>query len=95
MTEDERMSETEERRVDEAHESAEATVEDLARRNDQLGDHIEGAKKTWDNAQQSEGVATAAGDWEDTEPDEATGEDPSGFDDPEAIDEDEEEDDDA
>ena len=87
------MAEPHEREVEEAREDAESTVDDLEKRSDRLGEHIEDAKKTWDNAQQSEGVATAAGDWEDTEPDDALGEDPSGFDDPESVDLDDEDED--
>jgi hypothetical protein len=43
-------------------------------------------------ARQDEGspLDETAGDWEDTEPEDSTGEDPSAFDDPESDEEDEE-----
>jgi len=88
------MTETHVDRVEEASQAAEADVEELAQRNEKLDEGIQHAKKRWDDAQRSEGVPSAAGDWEDTEPDDSTGEDPSGFDDPESLDEDEDEDDD-
>jgi hypothetical protein len=83
------MTETHVDRVEEASKAAEADVDELAQRNEKLGEGIQHAKKRWQDAQQSEGVPTAAGDWEDTEPDDSTGEDPAGFDDPEADEDDE------
>src|SRR3954453_16050897 len=84
------MAETHVDGVRAATDEAESTVDDLAQRSEKVGEGIEHAKKRWDDAQHSEDVPSAAGDWEDSEPDDSTGEDPSGFDDPEAADEDEE-----
>jgi hypothetical protein len=84
------MAETQFDRLDEAQQAADSTVEELEERSEKVGQGIEHAKKRWDDAQKSEDVPSAAGDWEDTEPDDAVGEDPSGFDDPESIDEDDE-----
>jgi hypothetical protein len=75
--------------VKDATQAAETTADDLEQRSEKVGEGIEHAKKRWDDAQSSEDVPSAAGDWEDTEPDDSTGEDPSGFDDPETVDEDE------
>jgi predicted nucleic acid-binding Zn-ribbon protein len=87
------MADTQFDRVDEATQAAETTVEDLEQRSEKVGEGIQHAKKRWDDAQKSEDVPSAAGDWEDTEPEETAGEDPSGFDDPESVeDEDEDED---
>lgn len=86
------MTETQSDRVEEADEAAQSTVDDLEKRGEKVGEGIEHAKKQWDDAKRSEDVPTAAGDWEDSEPDDSTGEDPSGFDDPEAEEEDEDDD---
>jgi len=83
------MPETEEDRVQDAQREAESTADDLGERNERLGDHIQETRQGWDQAQRDADVPTAAGDWEDTEPDDSTGEDPSGFDDPESLDLDE------
>ena len=88
------MAETQFDRVREASDDAEATVNELEERSETVGDDIRHAKKRWDEAQTSEDVPSASGDWEDTEPDDSTGEDPSGFDDPEAEEEDDDERDD-
>jgi hypothetical protein len=80
------MPEIEEERVTEAQESAASTADELAERNEQLGDQIKEARSGWESAKSDDGVPTAAGDWEDTEPDDSTGEDPTGFDDPENLD---------
>jgi capsule polysaccharide export protein KpsE/RkpR len=85
----ERMAETQLDQVREASDDAEATVDDLQERSERVGEGIQHAKKRWDDAQKSEDVPSAAGDWEDTEPDDSTGEDPAGFDDPEADEDDE------
>jgi len=87
------MAETQERRLDEAGQQADATVEELEEHGERVGAGIDHAKKTLDDAQRSREVPTAAGDWEDSEPDDSTGEDPSGFDDPESVDLDDEDDD--
>ena len=86
------MAEKQLDRVREASEDANSTVEELEERSEKVGQDIEHAKKRWDDAQKSEDVPSAAGDWEDSEPDDSTGEDPAGFDDPEAESEDEDED---
>ena len=86
------MAETQVDRVREASDEAESTVEELEQRSERVGDGIKHAKKRWDDAQSSEDVPTATGDWEDSEPDDSTGEDPAGFDDPEADEEDDDDD---
>jgi len=83
------MPEIEEERVKEAQEAAESTADELAERNEKLGDQIKDARNTVEGAKNDDSVPTAAGDWEDTEPDDSTGEDPTGFDDPENLDADE------
>jgi hypothetical protein len=83
-----RMAETQLDRVREASDDAEAAVDELEERSERVGEGIQHAKKRWDEAQSSEGVPSAAGDWEDSEPDDSTGEDPAGFDDPEADEDD-------
>jgi hypothetical protein len=80
------MPEIEEQRIREAQDAAESTGDDLAERNEQLGEHIKEARSGWESAKSDDGVPTAAGDWEDSEPDDSTGEDPTGFDDPENVD---------
>ena len=84
------MPEIEEQRVKEAGNAAESTADELGERNEQLGEQIKDARSSWESAKSDAGVPTAAGDWEDTEPDDSTGEDPTGFDDPEDLDLDEE-----
>jgi len=85
------MSETEEGRVQEATRDMEATAEELDERSEKLGEHIHETKEDWKQAKGDTNVPTAAGDWEDSEPDDSTGEDPSGFDDPEELDLDDDE----
>jgi phage shock protein A len=83
------MSGTEERRVDqieEAEREMDATADDLSERSDQLGEQIDSTKQTWEQAKADTSVPTASGDWEDTEPDDASGDDATGFDDPENLD---------
>src|SRR4051794_29564080 len=87
------MPETEEQRVQEAQQAAEKTADELAERNEQLGDQIKEARSGWESAKSADNVPTAAGDWEDSEPDDSTGEDPTGFDDPETLDDDDDLDD--
>ena len=66
-------------------------ADELDERIDRLGDHIgEARKKAQARADESKPLEETAGDWEDTEPDDATGDDPSAFDDPEADEEEEE-----
>jgi len=84
------MSETEEGRVQEATRDMEATAEELDERSEQLGDRISETKEDWEQAKGDTNVPTASGDWEDSEPDDPTGDDPSGFDDPEEADLDDE-----
>jgi hypothetical protein len=74
-----------EHRVEEAERQAGATADDLQERSDDLGGEIEETRSDWEAVKQDTSVPTAAGDWEDTEPDDATGEDPTGFDDPESL----------
>ena len=83
------MPDTQERRIGEAEQAMEKSAGEMQERSDRLGEHIGEAKSEWRQAQQSEQVPTAAGDWEDTE-DETGGEDPAGFDDPESLDLDDE-----
>ena len=66
-------------------------ADELDERIGRLDDHIGEAKRKA-VARQEEGSPfdEAAGDWDDTEPEDSTGEDASAFDDPEADDEDEE-----
>jgi hypothetical protein len=85
------MPEIDEHSVREAEQDAGSTADDLAERGDRLDDQIEETRQGWKQAQADDDVPTAAGDWEDTEPDDSTGEDPTGFDDPENLDLDEEE----
>jgi hypothetical protein len=80
------MAETDERRVKEAEDQMEATAEEMAERSDELDGQIDSTKQRWEHAKADTSVPTATGDWEDTEPDESTGEDATGFDDPESID---------
>ena len=87
------MAETQFDRVGEASDDAETTVEELQERSERVGDDIQHAKKRWDDAQTSGDAPKAAGDWEESEPDDSNGEDPAGFDDPEAADEDDDDDD--
>jgi hypothetical protein len=84
------MPEIEEQRVDDAERAAESTADDLAERSERVGDNIEQTRRGWEGAKQDDDVPTAAGDWEDTEPDDSTGDDPAGFDDPENLDLDDE-----
>jgi hypothetical protein len=88
------MADMQEHRLEEARSEAERTADELEHRSDQLDGSIRHARETWDEAQRSEGVPSASGDSEDGEPDDATGDDPGGFDDPESVDLDEEEDED-
>jgi len=87
------MAETQFDGVKDASQAAESTVEDLEKRSERVGEGIQHTKKQWDEAKKSQDVPTAAGDWEDSEPDDAVGEDPSGFDDPEAEEDDEDDED--
>jgi hypothetical protein len=80
------MPDTQQRRLEEAEQQMDSTAEDLEHRSEQLGEQIQEAKQTWSQATKETGVTEASGDWEDTEPDDAIGEDPSGFDDPESVD---------
>ena len=92
------MPDTEEQRIEEASEAAGATADDLGERNERLGEQIQDAKSTNEQALADEKVPTASADWEDSEPEDSTDDDPSGagFDDPESLDlEDEDLDDDA
>jgi phage shock protein A len=87
------MAETEERHVDEigkAQDKMEATADEMSERGEQLDERIDGAKDTLAKAKADASVPTAAGDWEDTEPTDSTGEDAAGFDDPEDLDLDDE-----
>ena len=84
------MPETEEERLEEAQSQAESTADDLAERSDELGKNIQETRRGWEQSQADDDVPTAAGDWEDTEPDDSTGDDPTGFDDPENLDLDDE-----
>jgi phage shock protein A len=89
------MADTEEREVDEigdAERKMEGTADDLAQRSEKLGDQIADAKQTHEKAKADANVPTAAGDWEDTEPDDSTGDDATGFDDPEDVDDDDDDD---
>ena len=67
-------------------------ADELDERIDRLGDHIDEARRQA-QARQEEGrpFEDAAGDWEDTEPAESTGEDPAAFDDPDDDEDDDEE----
>jgi hypothetical protein len=87
------MSGTEERGVEETQQEMSSTADEMAERSERLGDQIESTKQGWEQAKGDSAVPTAAGDWEDSEPDDSTGEDPSGFDDPEDVDLDEDLDD--
>ena len=89
------MSGTEERRVEEADQAMSTTADELAERGDALDERIDETKQHVARVKADDSVPTAAGDWEDTEPDDAKGDDPAGFDDPENLDEDELEDDDG
>ena len=84
------MPEIDEQRVREAEQDAESTADDLAERGDRVDEQIEKTRRGWEQSQADDDVPTAAGDWEDTEPDDANGEDPTGFDDPENLDLDDE-----
>ena len=83
-------TDTEEQRLKEATQSVEATTADLDEKSEELGDSIEQAKRHQEQTMADEKVPTAAGDWEETEPDDAVGDDASGFDDPEDLDLDDE-----
>jgi phage shock protein A len=86
------MAETEEQHVDEigkAEDKMETTADEMSERSEQLDEQIDDAKQIHAKAQADASVPTAAGDWEDTEPEDSTGEDASGFDDPEDLDLDE------
>src|SRR3954464_11840065 len=88
-----RMADTEEREVDkigDPEHDMEGTADELSQRSEKLGDQIADAKQTHEKAQADANVPTAAGDWEDTEPDDSTGDDATGFDDPEDLDDDDE-----
>ena len=87
------MADTQEQRVDEAQEKMGETAREMEQRGAEVGEHIDEAKQTWSQAQSSGAAPSAAGDWEDSEPDDSTGEDASGFDDPESLDDDEDDDD--
>jgi hypothetical protein len=80
------MPDTEERRLAEAEQAADATAADLDERSERLGEHIDEAKQTVERTVADDSVPTAAGDWEDSEPEDSTGEDATGFDDPENLD---------
>jgi len=84
------MPDTQEHRVEEAEAEMGRTADELQERSEKLGEQIDDAKQTVKRAQDDEAVPTAAGDWEETEPEDSTGEDPSGFDDPESLDLDDE-----
>jgi phage shock protein A len=87
------MAETEDRHVEEigkAEQEMEAAADEMSERSEQLDEQIDGAKQTHAKAQADASVPTAAGDWEDTEPADSTGEDAAGFDDPEDLDLDDE-----
>ena len=86
------MPEIEEHRVEQAQREAESTADELEERNERLGDQIQEARSGWEKAQADASTPTASEEWEDTEPDDANGEDPTGFDDPENLDLDEDED---
>ena len=88
------MADTEEQldEVGEAGDKMERTADEMSKRSEKLGDQIDSAKQTNEQAQADEKVPTASGDWEDTEPDDSTGEDPSGFDDPEDVDDEDDDD---
>jgi hypothetical protein len=86
------MAETQSDRLEEADKAAQSTVDDLEKRSEKVGEGIEHAKKRWDDAQKSEDVPSATGDWEDSETDDSSGEDAGGFDDPEEEEDDEDED---
>jgi ribonuclease E len=95
------MPDTEEQRIEEAKQAADAadaTANDLDERSDRLGEQIEDSKRTHEQALADEKVPTAS-DWEDSEPEDSADDDPSGagFDDPENLDLDDEDldDDDA
>jgi hypothetical protein len=82
------MAET--RPGEEIQQGLEHDADELDERIDKLGDHIEDARrKAQPRAEEAAPIEDAAGDWEDTEPTDSTGEDASGFDDPEAHDADE------
>jgi hypothetical protein len=81
------MPDTEDQRLQEATQSVDATTADLDERSERVGEQIEQAKRHQEQTVADESVPTAAaGDWEDTEPEDSTGEDPAGFDDPEDLD---------
>ena len=84
------MPEIEHQRVEEAQRDAESTADDLEERNEKLGEHVQETREGWEKAKSDADTPTAAGDWEDTEPDDSTGDDPAGFDDPENLDLDDE-----
>jgi|1186.fasta_scaffold134470_2 hypothetical protein len=87
------MAET--RPGEEIERGLEHDADELDERIDKLGDHIEDARrKAQPRAEEAAPIEDAAGDWEDTEPVDSTGEDASGFDDPEADDADEDDDED-
>jgi len=80
------MAVAEQERVEDASREAERTADELQERSERVGDQIDQTREDWDKAKKSEKTPTAAGDWEDSEPDDSTGDDPSGFDDPESAD---------
>jgi hypothetical protein len=88
------MAVTEQERLEETERQAEATADELAERNERLGHEIKQTREGWEQTKSDSSTPTAAGDWEDSEPDDSTGEDPAGFDDPESADLDEEDEDD-
>jgi hypothetical protein len=67
-----------------------AKTADLDQKSEEVGESIEQAKRHQEQTMADESVPTAAGDWEETEPDDSTGDDPAGFDDPEDLDLDDE-----
>lgn len=86
------IADTNTERLAEAQEGMDASAKEMGDRVETLGAHIEEAKKEQQRAKDDPAVPTAAAaDWEDTAPEDSTGEDPSGFDDPESEEEEEEE----
>jgi hypothetical protein len=82
------MAETEEHveGVKDAGREMERAADEMSEHGERLGAHIEGAKKTLQQAQEDDSVPTASSDWEDSEPDEDDDGDAGGFDDPEDLD---------
>src|SRR6185503_10514159 len=79
------MADTGEGQIKEAEEEMSTTADELAERSDQLEERIESTKQDWARVQADDSVPTAAGDWEESEPD-VESDDPAGFDDPENVD---------